>query len=105
MVQRGCYKRFRDAHLPTSASCPASLLVRQARKAQEAEEEAERARLAEAEARRVAAQVQAVQNRQLRDSLAWLRNSAKWPKESLPRCACAPCFCTHDSGSNVLIAC
>ena len=38
----------------------------QARKAQEAEEAAERARLAEAEARRVAAQVQAVQNRQLR---------------------------------------
>lgn len=34
----------------------------------------------------VAAQVQAVQTRQLRDAVAWLRNSAKWPKESLPRC-------------------
>ncbi len=63
----------------------------QARKAQEAEEAAERARLAEAEARRVAAQVQAVQNRQLRDAVAWLRASAKWPKESLPRFAPAPC--------------
>jgi hypothetical protein len=63
----------------------------QARKAQEAEEAAERARLAEAEARRVAAQVQAVQNRQLRDAVAWLRASAKWPKESLPRRAPAPC--------------
>ena len=40
----------------------------------------------------MAAQVQAVQNRQLRDAVAWLRASAKWPKESLPRCAC-PTLC------------
>lgn len=59
--------------------------LEQARKAQEAEEAAERARVAEVEARRVAAQVQAVQTRQLRDAVFWLRNSAKWPKESQPR--------------------
>jgi hypothetical protein len=73
-------------HVDLRYSCRA-----QARKAQEAEEAAERARLAEAEARRVAAQVQAVQNRQLRDAVAWLRASAKWPRESLPRRACPPC--------------
>lgn len=61
------------------------LFLPQARAAAQAEEAAERAKIAEAEARRVAAQVQSVQTRQLRDAVAWLRTSAKWPKESLPR--------------------
>jgi len=59
--------------------------LEQARAAEAAEEAAERARLAELEAKRVAAQALAVQMRQLREALSWLRSSARWPKDSLPR--------------------
>ena len=47
------------------------------------------AEVAEAEAKRIAAQTAIVQTRQLRDSLNWLRASARWPKDSPPRCAAA----------------
>ena len=56
-------------------------------KTKEAEAARAAAEVAEAEAKRVAAQTAIVQTRQLRDSLNWLRASARWPKESLPRCA------------------
>lgn len=57
----------------------------QARASEAAEEAAEKARLAELEAKRVAAQALAMQMRQLREALSWLRSSARWPKDSLPR--------------------
>lgn len=91
-----------------SQSLKLAFSTAQARRAQEAEEAAERARVAEVEARRVAAQVQAVQTRQLRDAVFWLRNSAKWPKESMPRCAspvcdsyCCECACRGQTAARL----
>ena len=82
--------------LKVAASWPGSLRWKpgvsaaQARRQEMAEEAAYEAKRVEAERKRTTAHVAGMQNRQLRDMLAWHRLLARNPMDPIIKCACHP---------------